>query len=167
MDLESQQLSPSPPSGTLAVESPPTKKTPLDILSSSEEHLGVAHAHLNALNVDLLLQASQFVLVVHEPELWHRSFPVQAYSHLLTSFQNVYRSGRAVNSGCRELSVIIVQMMERREDVSSHLGLLTYLSDHLFLVTTRANDALTMSHYALKRLLYFVFFSEFVQVLIL
>jgi hypothetical protein len=127
------------------------KQTPHDILAASERHLDTAKGQLDLLNSDLLLQASQFVLVVHEPELWHRSFPTLAYHNLLTSFQSVYRSGRAVNSGCRELSVIIAQMLERGEDVSSHLSLLTYLSDHLFLVTTKANDALTMAHDALKR----------------
>jgi hypothetical protein len=127
------------------------KQTPHDILAASEKHLDTAKVQLDLLNKDLLLQASQFILVVHEPELWHRSFPTLAYHSLLTSFQSVYRSGRAVNSGCRELSVIVVQMLERSEDVSSHLSLLTYLSDHLFLVTTKANDALTMAHDALKR----------------
>eukprot|EP01034_Spumella_vulgaris_P023668 gene23668-29910_t len=104
-----------------------------DVVASTEVHLNNAKTQLAVLNANLLRQAGQMVLVVHEPELWHRSFPTLAYNNLLASFQNVYRSGRAVNSGCRELSVIIVQMLERGEDVS-------------------ADDALKLAHDSLKRL---------------
>jgi hypothetical protein len=155
IDIESQQISsiqlvpltPSQDQITYGL----TGLSPEDVVSRTEAHLNTAKTHLASLNANLVKQAAQMLLVVHEPELWHRSFPLLAYNNLLAAFQSVHRSGRAVNSGCRELSVIIAQMLERKEDVSCHLVLFTYMSEHLFQVTGRADEALQLAHDALKR----------------
>lgn len=111
-----------------------------------------AEQQLKLMKQQILQQQNLLATVVFEPELFHRPFPLTAYNRLLAAFIKVYRSGEALNTGSRAFSVVLAQMLRKKENVSQYLHHFTYMSKHLFLISNKADIALKETYNALSKL---------------
>jgi hypothetical protein len=150
---------------SLLIEDSPTSQTPqvssysekshrefLELFHACKIHLDKSDLQLKQMKAQLALQSSLLSMVVHEPELWHRSFPLVAYSKLHHAFNKVYRSGLALTSGSRAFSVVLCQMLKREEEhVNMHLSHFRYMTRHLFHISAQADKALTSTLEAFKK----------------
>jgi hypothetical protein len=124
----------------------------LELFHACKLHLDKSDLQLKQMKAQLALQSSLLSMVVHEPELWHRSFPLVAYSKLHHAFNKVYRSGLALTSGSRAFSVVLCQMLKREEEhVNMHLSHFRYMTRHLFHISAQADKALTFTLEAFQR----------------
>jgi hypothetical protein len=124
----------------------------LELFTACKLHLDSSDQQLKQMKAQLSLQSSLLAMVVHEPELWHRSFPLVQYTKLHQAFSKVYRSGLALTSGSRAFSVVLCQMLKKEEEhVNLHLSHFRYMTRHLFHVSAQADKALTSTFEAFKR----------------
>lgn len=114
-------------------------------------YIQAATVCLDALTVDVKKQMDSLRMGVHEPEIWHRVFPLEAYMSLMEIFKRVTRHGRAVVNGTRGLCKVIVEMTSDHEDVEFHLEMFGYMSKHLLRISKRSDVALTLAIEALHK----------------
>lgn len=119
-----------------------------DLLAKCSQHFAEAEKCLASMSKQLALQGVLINLAQYEPDLWHKPFPAASYQRLLTSFSKVYRSGVALNSGSKAFTVVMCQMLRRQEDISKHLLPLRFMIKHIFLISAKADEALTNAHQA-------------------
>lgn len=122
-----------------------------NIIISCSNHLDVVDKQLTALEMNITSQAMLLKLVVHEPDLWYRAFPTNAYEKLLHSFERILRSGQAVSSGARTFCAVMSQMIERGEIISYQLHHYRFMTQQLFVVSMQAEKALRLAYAALQR----------------
>eukprot|EP01039_Chlorochromonas_danica_P009626 gene9626-10641_t len=123
-----------------------------DLLASCSTCFLSAEKKLNIIRGELLKQRGLLSLVQFEPDLWRRSFPQNAYQRLLDTFIKVYRSALALNSGSKAFTVVLTHMLRRGENISQHLDHFKYMINHLFLVSTKADEALLQAYEAFQKL---------------
>jgi hypothetical protein len=105
-------------------------------------HLDNAEQQLHILHRQLSEQQTLLSMVVYEPEIFHRPFPLAAYQRLQHAFVRTYRSAVALNSGSRAFAVVFKQMMRNHENVGPYLKNFTYMSKHMFIASAKAEVAL-------------------------
>lgn len=113
-----------------------------DMFMKCTNHLNNAEQQLRVLKGQLGTQGTLLSMVVYEPEMFHRPFPLAAYQRLYQAFVRVHRSAIALNSGSRAFAVIFKQMMRNHENVGPYLKNFTYMSKHMFIAAAKAEVAL-------------------------
>eukprot|EP00981_Chlorochromonas_danica_P001049 scaffold243_cov163-Ochromonas_danica.AAC.2 len=116
------------------------------LLGLCKAHFVEADHHLHILDGELKKQSFMLSLVQYEPELWHKTFPQVAYQSLWDAFARVYHTGYALSSGAKAFIVIMLQMMQKGENIDNCLMHFNFMIGHLFLVSARADEALVKTH---------------------
>lgn len=116
------------------------------LLGLCKAHFVGADHHLHILDGELKKQSFMLSLVQYEPELWHKTFPQAAYQSLWDAFARVYHSGYALSSSAKAFIVIMLQMMQKGENIDDCLLHFNFMIGHLFLVSARADEALVKTH---------------------
>jgi hypothetical protein len=118
----------------------------------SSNGLKIARQLISSMQKILIAQSAQLAVVIHEPELWHRPFPIAAYTALHNSFQNLVVSARDVCRGGEAFGRVLQQMTLRDEDVWQQIHFYEFMSKRIFAVASRTSAALRMTSVALHRL---------------
>ncbi len=125
-----------------------------DVFLKCDEYLAAAKTSLLKLNSLINTQFSSLSLVVFEPELWYRAFPLRPYSKLLDATRKVVDSGIAVNSGISSFKSVLRTMSARNQcdDLSNNISIVYFMNTQIIDLSKKADIALNLASEVLHKL---------------
>eukprot|EP01035_Chromulina_nebulosa_P018818 gene18818-24588_t len=118
------------------------------------EHLLVVDKKWKQFDLSQKKLSGMLKLVIYDPEIWHKPFPVQAYNNLNNNFKRLIESVNTLSQATRYLQAAMLKNDSSINSKSSKSQLNSYehMSHRIFTVVIRTTTALNMSREALQRL---------------
>jgi uncharacterized membrane protein YgaE (UPF0421/DUF939 family) len=125
----------------------------------AETHLQQAHIHVEELGKILSQQSTYLGLVMHDPVIWQRPFPITPYTNLIDCFQRLLAAARDVEHGAESLAKILNEistatgysLSQAMPPNNQQYHFYQFMSKRIFAVVDRTNAALRMTCTALHR----------------
>lgn len=107
----------------------------------------------HSLERNLQAQEVALQLVVMEPELWYRPFPLATYSQLLVGYRGFLQCGREVSSSVGALRRSIAELLTAgSSSIGFYIETFSFMITQVMLVSRRALVALKLAKDALQKI---------------